>query len=333
MKKVSLDRYNFTTFTMRENTMLEQKKQTIAIIGATGQVGTPLTLNLLEMGHEVIAITRSLNSGIPDKLREFSDKGARIVEINDMRNQLLVEEAIHGADVLVCAVPGDQSVINELEPIWLEAAINAGVKRFVPTEFGCHTRNLNYGDGVLFDFKKDFHEKLFKSGIGWTFIYTGGIFDYFLPNLRFFRKITTFGEMGLPIYVHEIGDIGRISALVITDERTVNRCVQLDFNVLTQTEMLDLLHKHHPDYRFEYEHFSSEFITEQRLTASDKVSAKKGAETDRERWGINYVIYVIGKLAGFTDETVKASNLYPDFVVSKTPEQAIAEPTFVFENE
>ena len=88
-----------------------------------------------------------------------------------------------------------------------------------------------------------------------------------------------------------------------------------------------------PEHLFEYEHFSSEFITQQRLTASDAVTAKKGAETDRERWGINYVIYVIGKLAGFTDETVKASDLYPDFVVTKTPEQAIAEPEFVFDNE
>lgn len=313
--------------------MSEQKKQTIAIIGATGQVGTPLTLNLLNMGHDVIAITRSLTPDLSGKLKLFAKNGARIAEVSDMRNQTLIEKAIQGADVLVCAVPGDQTTISELEPIWLEAALSVGVKRFVPTEFGCHTRSLDYGDGVLFDCKKNFHEKLFKSGIDWTFIYTGGIFDYFLPNLRFFHKITTFGQMELPIYVHEIEDIGRISALAITDERTLNRCVQLDYNVLTQTEMLELLEKHHPNHQFEYEHFSSEFITEQRLTASDVVTAKKGAETDRERWGINYVIYVIGKLAGFTGESVRASALYPDFVVSKTPEQAISDPDFIFDSE
>ena len=39
---------------------------------------------------------------------------------------------------------------------------------------------------------------LFESGIGWTLYYNGGIFDYFLPNLRFFRKITTFGDLDLP---------------------------------------------------------------------------------------------------------------------------------------
>ena len=226
--------------------MTKPKKKTIAIIGATGQVGAPLTLNLLEMGHDVIAISRSLSSGVSEKLKVLKEQGARVAEVSDMRNQAMIEDVIKGADVLVCAVPGDQTVINELEPIWLEAALNAGVSRFVPTEFGCHTRSLDYGDGVLFDCKKDFHEKLFKSGIDWTLIYTGGIFDYFLPNLRFFRKITTFGAMTLPIYVHEIEDIGRISALAITDDRTVNKCIQLDYNVLTQVEMLDLLKKHHP---------------------------------------------------------------------------------------
>jgi len=40
---------------------------------------------------------------------------------------------------------------------------------------------------------------------------------------------------------------------------------------------------------------------------------------------------VLGKLAGFTDETVRASQLYLDYQVSRTPAQAIANPDFVFE--
>lgn len=304
-------------------------KQRVAVIGATGQVGTPLTKGLLSLGHDVVVLARSLNNR--EQLNEYKAGGAEIIEVTNMLDVDAMATALKGCNSLICAVPGSEQIITEHEPVWLEAAVKASVKRFVPTEFGCHTRSLDYGDGILFDHKKKMHEKIFASGIGWTFFYTGGIFDYFLPNLRFFKKISTFGKMDLPIYTHEIEDIGYVAAMALTDERTQKRCVQMDYNALTQTEMLNLLKLSFPDYPFEYEHYSSEFITDARLNASDQITAKKGAETDRERWGINYVIYVIGKLAGFTDETVRASELYPDYQVTKTPAQAIVDPDFVFE--
>ena len=64
--------------------------------------------------------------------------------------------------------------------------------------------------------------------------------------------------------------------------------------------------------------------------AGDEISAKKGAETDKERWGINYVIYVIGKLAAFTDQTLRATELFSDYVC-KRPEEALSDTKFVFE--
>lgn len=307
------------------------RKQVVAIIGATGQIGTPLTNKLLDLGHDVIIIHRTLHGQNSDKLIAYQAQGARLIHVKDMLDIEKMTSALEGADTLISAAPGSKEIITECEPLWLKAALKAGVKRFVPTEFGCHTRNLDKGDGILFDYKKALHKEIIESGIGWTFFYNGGIFDYFLPNLRFFRKITTFGDLELPIYTHDIDDIGYIAALALTDDRTLNQCVQMDYNVLTQTKMIHLLKTHFPDYEFEYEHFSSAFITDARNTAGNDVTAKKGAETDRERWGINYVIYVIGKLASFTDETLRSSELYPDYQVKRTPEQAIADPGFVFD--
>jgi len=305
-------------------------KKHVAVIGATGQVGTPLTRGLLKEGHQVTAIVRGRNPNNELSLADHETLGAKVVICADMQNDDAVAEAIAGCDTLVASVPASKTVILELEPIWLKAAVKAGLERFVPNEFGCHTRALEMGDGEIFDRKKRFHELLFESGIAWTLFYNGGIFDYFLPNLRFFRKITTFGNLDLPIYTHDIEDIGYIAARSITDDRTLNRCVQVDYNALTQNEMLALLKKYWPNYPFEYEHFSSEYIIEMKEKAGDVVTAKKGAETDKERWGINYVIYVIGKLAAFTDETLRAAELYPDYVC-KRPEAALSDPKFVFE--
>jgi hypothetical protein len=50
---------------------------------------------------------------------------------------------------------------------------------------------LDYGVGTLFEARKKFQEQVFASGLEWTLIFPGGIFDYFLPNLRLFEKITT----------------------------------------------------------------------------------------------------------------------------------------------
>jgi len=209
------------------------------------------------------------------------------------------------------------------------SAVQANVSRFVPTEYGCHTRAANFGDCVLLDCKKRFQEKLLSSGIQWTLIYPGGFHDYFLPNLRYWDKITTFGDLDIPIYTHAVDDIGRIIARIITDSRTVNKCVQLDYYSLTQNKMLQLLKEYYPDANFEYEHYSPEKILELRESSGDSITAKKGAESDRERWGLNYVIYVLGKLACFTEETLRASELYPDYNPKK-PEESLSDKEFVF---
>ena len=308
----------------------KMKKKHVAVIGATGQIGTPLTKSLLKEGHTVTILTRERNRANETQLADHEGRGAKVVICPEMQNVDAVADALKGCDTLVASVPGSKTIIQESEPIWLKAAVKAGLDRFAPTEFGCHTQAIEMGDGEIFDHKKRFHELLFASGIGWTLYYNGGFFDYFLPNLRFFRKITTFGNLELPIYIHDIEDIGYIGALAVTDHRTLNKCVQVDYNALTQNEMLALLKKYWPDYPFEYEHFSSEYIIKMKEKAGDEISAKKGAETDKERWGINYVIYVIGKLAAFTDQTLRATELFSDYVC-KRPEEALSDPKFVFE--
>lgn len=304
------------------------RKQTVAVIGATGQVGFPLTRGLLELGHAVRVLCRNINN---EKVKELENEGASILHTKMDSMDSLVE-TLRGSEVLVCAVPATPEILDESEPLWLEAALKAGIKRFVPTEFGGHTRGMNMGEGVLFDKKKKLHEKIFASGIGWTFVYTGGIFDYFLPNLRFFDAVTTFGDLDIPIYTHEIEDIGRFACMAVTDDRTLNKCAQMDFQSLTQRQAVEMLKANFPDYEFKYEHFSTEYIIKAKDTPSDTVSSKKGAETDQERWGINYVIYVLGKMASFTNETMRGTDLYQDFRVLAKAEDALKDPNFVFES-
>lgn len=315
------------------------RKQTVAVIGASGQIGRPLTKALLDLGHTVKILTRATNNSDQHDTRFDGWKGdKRVVSIANMNDVGAMASALKGAETVVCAVPASQEIVTVSQPLWLEAAVQAGVKRFVPSEFGAHTRGLEMGEGIVFDAKKKFHEKIFaqnanKDTIGWTFFYNGGIMDYFILNLRFFEKITTFGDLDAPLFSHDIEDIGRCAAYAVTDDRTLNKCVQMDFNIITQREMLEQLKANFPDHPFEYEHFSTEHIIQSKSIPSNENSSKKGAETDQERWGINYVVYVAKKLGAFTDETLRGTELYPNFKVSRTPDDALKDPTFVFEAE
>jgi uncharacterized protein YbjT (DUF2867 family) len=54
------------------------KSKHVAVIGATGQVGTPLTRNLLTGGHRVRVIVRSRSSKNEGLLGEYERAGAEI---------------------------------------------------------------------------------------------------------------------------------------------------------------------------------------------------------------------------------------------------------------
>jgi hypothetical protein len=93
-----------------------------------------------------------------------------------------------------------------------------------------------------------------------------------------------------------------------------------------------MLKSNFPDHKFEYQHYSTEYIINVRDTATDENSAKKGAESDKERWGINHAMYVKGKTTSFTDDTLRGTTLYPDYQVLAKPEVTLADPKFVFES-
>ena len=250
------------------------RKQTVALIGANDRLVRPST-------QPAKTWPRAYHPDpLPHRRHENSrwgmEAGVAIRLVTDMSDVNAVAEALAGAETLICAVPGSKMITTELEPLWLEAALKAGIKRFVPTEFGVHTQNLAWGEGVIFDNKKALHKKIFESGIGWTLFYNGGFFDYFLPNLRFFQEITTFGDLTFPIYTHDINDVARFAAMALTDDRTLNHCVQMDYSALSQQEMLDHVNANFPNAPFIYKHYSSAYITEARNKVSDKISAKKG---------------------------------------------------------
>jgi uncharacterized protein YbjT (DUF2867 family) len=308
------------------------EKQKIAVVGATGQIGFGLSMALLKLGHSLLALTRQKNENNQEEISLLQSKGAKIVECGEYSHKEKLIAAFSGCDTVVVAMRANATIIKEVEPIILEAAVEAGVKRFVPDEFGAHTLGLEYGEGVLFDAKKNLHQKIFETGLDWTIMYTGVIFDYMLPNFRMWEKITTFGDIDIKLTSHDLHDIVSVAAMAITDDRTRKKAVQIGANQLSQKEMLALLNEYWPGKLGDIEHISSEEIIDLKENSDPhKISAKGGFEPDRERHGINYVVYVAGKLFNLDHpKTLNAQELYPEYQF-KTPREAFSDPDFVFE--
>jgi putative NADH-flavin reductase len=100
----------------------------IAVIGATGRTGTPLTEELLRRGHEVAVLART-----PARLGALADR-VRVVA-GSSTDPAAVAELVAGADAVVSALGptkgGERSVATTTAEVLIASMQAAGVRRFV----------------------------------------------------------------------------------------------------------------------------------------------------------------------------------------------------------
>ncbi|KAJ6237857.1 cipa-like [Anaeramoeba flamelloides] len=306
------------------------RKQQVTVFGCTGQIGFQVSKSLAKLGHSVVAVSRARTKNNSAKLDELYELGCNLKETKGKRDYSTYKKFLKNTEtcVFVERVTGEEIV--PIQSVALKAALSAGVQCFVPTEFGSNNLVRERGIVDFLDLKKDFQDILKQSGINYKLIFTGGFFDYFLPNLRFFEKITTFGKMDTIYPTHDLRDIGAITARIISDPRVAKKGVQICSNLITQIQALNWLYEAFPNYKFERIHYDSETILKNLKTSGNEITAKGGHETDKERWQLNKMIWIDQQLY-FKDErqTLKAHELYPNFEYIK-PQDVLKDPIFVF---
>jgi nucleoside-diphosphate-sugar epimerase len=149
-------------------------KTTILIAGGTGNLGGRIIKALLRRGADVRAIVRS--SSDDDKIQKFEQQGVKVIRLN-MSDVSELTQACIGASCLISALQGLHDVIVEMQSVLLDAAIAAGVPRFIPSDFSCDFTKLSVGDNRNFDLRREFHERLDKASIAATSIFNGAFAD------------------------------------------------------------------------------------------------------------------------------------------------------------
>ena len=151
-------------------------KQTILVAGGTGNLGGRIIRDLIKRGAEVRAIVRLETDS--EKVEKLKKLGAEVISV-DMSNAEELKRACQGISCVVSALSGLHETIVDAQTQLLDAAIAAGVPRFIPSDFAVDFTRLPEGDNRNFDLRKEFHKYLDKSPIAATSIMNGA-FSYVL---------------------------------------------------------------------------------------------------------------------------------------------------------
>jgi nucleoside-diphosphate-sugar epimerase len=143
---------------------------TIVVAGATGTLGGRIARALRDRGAGVRALVR--HGTARDKLEGLRALGVEIAAV-DMGRASDVTPACLGACCVVSALQGLRDVIVETQTILLDAAIEAGVPRFIPSDYSIDFTRLPPGENRNLDLHREFHARLDRTSISATTIYNG----------------------------------------------------------------------------------------------------------------------------------------------------------------
>ena len=209
---------------------------------ATGNIGTAIIKALLNSNH--FNITVLVRSDSTTKATFPSNVTIRTV---DYSNPSTLVDALKGQDAIVSAL--NHAFLAHQRAL-LDAAVSAGVQRFIPSEYGSDTFNPKAAPLPVFAHKKaaqQYIEGLAAEGdISYTIVINGPFLDWGLNNgflgLDLRKRQLTYLDGGITNFsTTTLGTIGKAVVGVLTKpEETKNRAVYVQDAALTLKDLLRL---------------------------------------------------------------------------------------------
>ena len=112
--------------------------------------------------------------------------GVKVIKV-DMSDVAELTAACKGVSCVVSALAGLRETIVEAQSILLEAAVAAGVPRFIPSDFSADFNQIAEGENRNFDLRKEFHKKLDVAPIVATSIMNGAFADILFYATPFYN--------------------------------------------------------------------------------------------------------------------------------------------------
>ncbi|PTB44822.1 hypothetical protein M441DRAFT_42971 [Trichoderma asperellum CBS 433.97] len=214
----------------------------IALLGK-GMLGSAVLSQLLDQGFDVTLFTRS-KSSVKDL-----PSGVQVAEVDYSSLSSLID-ALKGKDAVVSTVA--PAAIPE-QKIIIDAAIEAGVKRFIPADFGALSTDPLAKDLPIHipttQIRQYLAEKAADGQIEYT-VFSNGLFMELIFSVPFFfdhvnRKVELVDNGENPFSVTTVASIAKaVTNLLKNPEGTENRIIFIHDMTVTQAQLVRLVKKH-----------------------------------------------------------------------------------------
>jgi uncharacterized protein YbjT (DUF2867 family) len=215
--------------------------QTIALVGATGDLGGRILSALTARGVTVRALVRSTTpSPALDSVRAA---GGTPVPV-DFADPATLRPALAGADCVVSVLNGLEPVILDLQGRLLDAAIEVGVPRFIPSDFSLDFTRTRPGDNRNMDLRRRFMARVDAVPVRATSILNGAFADLLTGQapivLHRFHRILCWGDPDQPLDFTTKDDVADYTADVALDPDTP-RILRIAGDVVSPRDLATLM--------------------------------------------------------------------------------------------
>ncbi|KAM0352356.1 hypothetical protein ACHAPU_002021 [Fusarium lateritium] len=225
----------------------------IAVAGASGDLGSAVFERLVASNKfNLTVLTRSSS-------KATFPEGVKVVEVD-----------YDSLDSLTAALQGQDAVVSTLgslaipsQDLLVDAAVAAGVKRFIPSEFGSNLAIPSVRKLPIFHTKVVIQDKLIalarEGKITYTFVHNSIFLDWGINNNFFFDfskpEITLWDGGNVEFSTTKLSSVGDSVVGVLTHpEETQDRIVYIQNTSLTQNKFLELAKEVNPSKEWTVKH-------------------------------------------------------------------------------
>ncbi len=223
----------------------------IILAGATGDLGGRIAQILIQKSATVRALVRPASNR--DQIDVLRKLGVEIVEI-DFDSLPQLTRACQGGTCVVSALSGLREVIVDTQTLLLNAAVEAGVPRFIPSDYCIDYTKTAPGLNRNLDFRREFRLILDQAPIQATSILNGMFADLLTGQapvvLYPLKRIVYWGDTDQPLDFTTIANTAEYTAAAALDP-TTPRDLHIAGDVLSPRSLREVASKATGDaYKF-----------------------------------------------------------------------------------